>query len=141
MFRINNRLATHGFDGDARVTNIDMKYEDAECGYLDDFKIVDVRMLRDGYNKLKDYEFNIDRVIDELNNGQSVVICCEAGQSRSNAVALAVLVKYFGMNFYDAWDLISEKVPISLIDPAHVATIKKMFEVDKSLYDKMKDNL
>jgi hypothetical protein len=33
------------------------------------------------------------------------------------------------MDFYDALELIKEKVPISNIDPSHIVALKKMFNV------------
>jgi hypothetical protein len=49
--------------------------------------------------------------------------------TNDNPIALAVLVKYFNKNFYDAWELVKEKVPICNIDPSHIALVKKMFKV------------
>ena len=129
MYKILDKLAVHGFNGDAKLTNLDMKYVDAEFGHIDGFKIIDVRMLDDLGNTKQDYDLNILRVTSELDEGNNVVVCCEAGQSRSNAIALGVLVKYFKMDFYEAWELIKEKVPISQIDPSHIETLKKMFKV------------
>ena len=54
-----------------------------------------------------------------------VVICCVAGVSHSNAIALGVLVKYFGMDFYDAWELIKKRVPREYINPSHISKLKK----------------
>jgi hypothetical protein len=58
-----------------------------------------------------------------------VVICCVAGVSHSNAIALGVLVKYFGMDFYDAWKLIRKRVPRANINPSHISKLKKLFNV------------
>lgn len=130
MYQVLENLAVHGFEGSARHTLVEMKYVHAEIGSINDFKIIDVRMLNDlGNNTLEDYKLNILRVTTELDEGNKVVVCCESGQSRSNAIALGVLVKYFKMNFYDAWELIKKKVPVSQIDPSHIETLKKMFKV------------
>ena len=58
-----------------------------------------------------------------------VVICCVAGISRSNAIALGVLVKYGGMDFYDAWTLVEDRVPIANINPSHISKLKRLFNV------------
>jgi protein-tyrosine phosphatase len=129
MYKLLDNLAVHGFNGSATNTKVDMKYIDAEFGYINDFKIIDVRMLNDLGNSEQEYELNILRVTSELDEGNKVVICCEAGQSRSNAIALGVLVKYFKMNFYDAWELIRKEIPISNIDPCHIESLKKIFKV------------
>ena len=57
-----------------------------------------------------------------------VVICCAAGISRSNAIALGVLVKHFHMDSHDAWELIENRVPISNIHPGHISQLKKLFD-------------
>jgi predicted protein tyrosine phosphatase len=58
-----------------------------------------------------------------------VVICCVAGISRSNAIALGVLVKYFDMDFYDAWELVRQRVPRANINSSHISKLKKLFGV------------
>jgi predicted protein tyrosine phosphatase len=57
------------------------------------------------------------------------LICCVAGISRSNAIALGILVKYFNMDFYEASELVKEKVPQANISPEHIEKLKKMFKV------------
>jgi len=49
---------------------------------------VDVRTLVDVENPLFEYELNIIRVVSYLELGEKAVICCSAGVSRSNAIAL-----------------------------------------------------
>jgi predicted protein tyrosine phosphatase len=56
------------------------------------------------------------------------VICCGAGKSRSNAIALGVLVEN-GMDFYDALELVKARVPIRHIDPSHITALKRLFKV------------
>jgi protein-tyrosine phosphatase len=90
-----------------------------------------VRVLSDfgEDNQISDYSLNILRAISWLQIGQKVVICCSTGQSRSNAIALGVLVKFYRMHFYDAWNLVKEKVPISDIDSSHIAKLKELFKI------------
>ena|SRR5215217_2272747 len=127
MYKILDNLATHGIGEPVYPLEI---YVDSEIGKIEGFTIVDVRMLNDVQgNSEYDYKVNIARVTSYLDCGVPVVICSATGQSRSNAIALAVLVKYFKMNFYDAWELVKEKVPICNIDPSHIAVFKKMFKV------------
>jgi protein-tyrosine phosphatase len=59
-----------------------------EIGFIDDFRIIDVRTLVDGDNSLSQYILNIVRVTSYLELGEKVVICCRVGVSRSNAIAL-----------------------------------------------------
>lgn len=127
MYIINDSLATHGFGGEPYYP---MRYVDCATGKIDGFEIVDVRPLLDeDGNSLADYKLNIQRAISFLQNGEKVVVCCAAGQSRSNAIAIGVLVKYFRMDYWDAFDLVKEKVPIMHIDPAHIEALKKIYNV------------
>lgn len=126
MYLINERLATHGIP----QGNLYMSYNECEIGHHNGFRIVDVRpMMDDGTVKDKEYNLNISRVISYLQCDEKVVVCCSAGISRSNAIALGTLVKYFKMDFYDAWELIRKKVPIVDIDPSHIAALKRIFHV------------
>jgi len=56
--------------------------------------------------------------------GRRVVVVCELGVSRSNAVALAYLVRA-GMKFDKASNLIKKKVGIARIDPALIELIRE----------------
>ena len=49
----------------------------------------------DGSSALQDYMKMIGKAYALMQQHDRVVICCVAGMSRSNAVALGVLVKYF----------------------------------------------
>ena len=73
--------------------------------------------------------YEIDPVWELMQQHNRVVICCVAGISRSNAIALGVLVKYFHMDFYEALELIREKVSRANISPGHIAQLKKLFKV------------
>ena len=124
MYKILDNLATHSIGESVYPLE---KYVDAQIGWIDGFRIIDVRMLNDYEgNSNWDYKLNIARVTSYLECNVPVVICCDTGQSRSNAIALGVLVQRFKMGFYDAWELIKKKVPICNIDPSHIAALKKM---------------
>jgi protein-tyrosine phosphatase len=99
-----------------------------EIGFIDDFRIIDVRTLVDGDNSLSQYILNIVRVTSYLELGEKVVICCRVGVSRSNAIALGVLVYYFKMDFHKAMELLSSKVPICNILHPHVLALQKLFK-------------
>ena len=79
-----------------------------------------MRTLVDGENPLFEYEINIMSVEASLELGQKVVICCRAGVSRSNAVALGVLVHHFKIDVNQALELITSKVPIYNILHPHI---------------------
>ncbi len=104
--------------------------------------VVDVRDLYDGRNSignnnknnnnnntLQDYERKIDLAWEMMQKYGRVVICCVAGTSRSNAIAIGVLVKHFKMPFNEAWKLVHLKVPISDIHEVHVTSLKELLGV------------
>ena len=69
-----------------------------------------------------------------LQHGYRCLIICDTGASRSNSIAFVVLVEHYGFNFYDAWDLIREKVPISQINPSHIRFLKRKYGVTMPSY-------
>lgn len=130
MYKILPSLAVHGFNGSAKVTKVNMTKGEREEGNIEDFIINDVRYLDDlGSNPMEDYILEIARITTMIKSGHKVVVCCEAGQSRSNAIALGVLVHLFDFDFYDAWELIKKKNPTCDIDMSHIEKLKKLFNV------------
>lgn len=126
MHKILDNLAVHEFNNFTKTDNAKMKYVEAEFGYIDDFKIIDVRMLSEsGENNPQDYDLNILRVTSELDQGSKVVICCEAGQTKNILIALVVLIKYFKINFQNALELVKKKTPSSTMDPSKIELLKK----------------
>jgi len=142
MYKILDNLATHGIAYNDHTYYISKKrvsgeelltfYEATD----DDGKkwlIVDARILSDyELNDLQDYLALIDTSSRLLDQDHSILICCGAGISRSNAIALGVLIKHFKMEFYSALELIQRKVPICNIDPLHITALKKIFNVTLS---------
>lgn len=131
MNKILDNLATHGL-GEPGILQ---GYSECKQGLIDKFRIVDVRTLIDGPNPLFDYELNIIRAISYLEIDEKVVICCRLGISRSNAIALGVLVHHFKINFNQAMELISSKVPICNILPPHIIALQKLLNT-KTIIDR-----
>ena len=130
MFKIiENKLATEGIREFSYHELKDVDYQ--TVGITNDrWPVADVRDLYDdGSNSLEDYDKKIDLAWELIQKHGRVVICRVAGISRSNAIALGVLVKYFGMDFYDAWELIIKRVPRANINPDHISQLKKLFNV------------
>ncbi|MDP9306412.1 MAG: hypothetical protein M3O68_08735, partial [Thermoproteota archaeon] len=110
-------------------TKEDMFYVDALVGYIEDFHIIDVRMLKNSQsNPDGDYLLNIVRVTSWLQCKEKVVICSGSARSRSPAIAVGVLVKYFKLDFYSAWEQVRKKVPFVNID-YHIISLKRIFGV------------
>ena len=142
MYKILDNLATHGIaynhdDNNYYLISKDsvseeeiLTFSEATDEDANKWLIIDARILSDyKVNDIEDYLALIDTCSLALNQNHRILVCCGAGISRSNAVALGVLVKHFKMDFYDAWKLIKEKVPISNIDPLHIVALKKIFNV------------
>jgi protein-tyrosine phosphatase len=71
----------------------------------------------------------IDLTLELIQKHGKAVICCVAGISSSNAIALGVLVKYFNMAFYEAHELIGKRVPIANINQSHISKLKTLLNV------------
>jgi hypothetical protein len=127
--KILDNLATDGIGEPGFLAG----YSECKEGFIDDFRIVDVRTLVDGENSLFEYELNITRVVSYLEIGEKVVICCRAGVSRSNAIALGVLVHYFKIEFSQALELITSKIPICDILPPHISALCKLLNVQSKI--------
>ncbi len=125
MFKITNAIATHGLG----ETNYPATALDGRMLDETDYWIVDVRDMLDESQPAEVYQKKIEYAISCLDKNKKIVICCGAGQSRSNAIAIGVLMKKYNMDFYDAYNLVREKVPIAQIEPCHISKLKKMFNV------------
>ena len=123
MYRITSTLATMDID----VADSEPLYQELE---RNGWFLIDIRdMADDGTNKLDYYKKRIDEGSELLELNCNIVIGCDAGISRSNSIALGILVKHFKMDFYDALELVKTKVPRCNIDPSHIRRLKKLFSV------------
>lgn len=57
------------------------------------------------------------------------MICSSTAQSRSPAIAMAVLLKYFKIDFHAALELIKKKVPTADIGRTYIASLKRIFSL------------
>lgn len=124
MFQITDNLATMDID----VADSEPLYQELERkGWF----LIDIRdMADDATNTIWYYMARIDEASELLKLKCNVVIGCDAGISRSNSIALGVLVTHFKMDFYDAWELIKKQVPRCNIDPSHIHKLKKLLKVN-----------
>lgn len=102
--------------------------------------ILDCRHLSDSNeNDLKSYRVTINtgiKLLKQINMDKrysdrfkGIVCCCSAGQSRSNAIAIGILIEEFLLDFWKAWDLIREKNPICNIAQHHIDALKKIYNI------------
>lgn len=116
----NKKLATYGLEG-YRYSEIPIE------GYLKGYKIVDVRgLLDESGNSDEAYLKLIDKTINYLDKYDKVVVCCVAGISRSNAIAVGVLIKYFNIEFNDAINIVKDQISNCLIENAHINSLKRI---------------
>lgn len=98
-----------------------------EVKKLKDVKVELVTDLIDGKQVNKgQFKSKVNHIEKIIKSGKKVVIICVGGMSRSNAVALAYLVKS-GMDFDRAYNLIREKVPIAQISVDLTDFVKQEF--------------
>jgi protein-tyrosine phosphatase len=129
MFEIvDNKLATEGIGQFPTPKALSKGKYQSNILTPESWPVLDVRdyLYDNGFNPIEVYDKLIDLAWDLIQKHGRVVICCVAGISRSNAIALGALVRYFHMDFYDAWDFINSRVPISNIDPGHISQLKKL---------------
>ena len=127
MYKILENLATDGLGEPTELSS----YIDCEIGLIDDFRIIDVRVLPefDTPSSPSEYKLNIARVTSYLELGEKAVVCCSHGMNRSNTIALGVLVQYFKMDFFKALELIKSRVPICTILSANFVALRKVFRI------------
>jgi len=126
MYKITEFLATDGI-GESYYPMPADKLKTGE--FMDGYIILDVRDLKDEANPISEYERKINEGLEIMKDRTRVCVCCGAGQSRSNAIAVGILTSS-GMDFNDALKLVEAKVPIAQIDPSHISALKKIFKVD-----------
>lgn len=134
MYKITEELATHGlggfYVGDREWMKIHGKTGQELEINGERWLIADVRDMNDGANPLYVYVQKVGMIRrcfewSKFKNCKGVVICCSAGQSRSNSIAMAYLIDK-GMEFEDARALV-EKNPICNIDPDLIGDIRLVF--------------
>lgn len=79
-------------------------------------------------NDMEEWDRLSDYITGEIETGNRVLICCEAGISRSNAMALTVMTK-MGYDFHDAYNFIKERVKISNIEVSLLSDIMRYYGI------------
>jgi len=86
--------------------------------------VLSVRDLRDGLeNPLKICK-KIDYACAFLSLGAKIMIKCYAGISRSNSIAMGILVEYFNMEWLEALSLVLTNVPRAQINHEFEYSVK-----------------
>jgi len=97
------------------------------------YKIVDVRDMVDKQGNPKQLILEkINTAIQLIKEKNKVVICCDYGLSRSNAIAVGVLVKYYGYNFEEAVKLIIKKTNKEAIQLGMLESVRCALDLNES---------
>jgi len=80
VYKILENIATDALGEPTEISS----YVDCKIGLIDDFTIIDVRVLPDFDAPLlpSQYKLNIMKVTSYLELGQKVVVCCSHGMNR-----------------------------------------------------------
>ncbi len=96
------------------------------------FSLVDVRDLVDKHgNDLRIVSERIDKVFRLIRQGSPVVICCQHGISRSNAIAAGALALQEGTTFEDALHKVMEATGEKAIELGILTTVRQTLERQK----------
>ena len=131
MYEITDEIAVHGL---GEKGTHPLPWNERDKGEINGWRIYDVRFLSDLGEDNPDalYALTINDIhsdIIDYYDGQRTVICCGAGQSRSCGIAVGVIMQLYNKNYYDAVELVRDKVPIYNVDPSHLAAIRRLFSV------------
>ncbi len=91
-----------------------------------DAAIIDVRDLVDkAGNDIRTIRAEIRRGSDELRKGKKVIVCCDCGISRSNAIAAGIVASVDSMDFDDALRTVIEKTGETQIKTEILAAVRE----------------
>lgn len=91
--------------------------------------VVDLRndMIDGSGNPLWLYKRKINEAVSCISKYGRVMICCLAGISRSNSIAVGVLMERYNMDYIDAIGEVKDKVNYAMMDNAHLNALKGLY--------------
>lgn len=97
-----------------------------------DYSVVDVRDLvdREG-NSVQEIRSKIDAAADLLKQKHKVIICCDYGISRSNAIAIGILTDSFNYDFNKATELVVAKTGETAINIDLLNSVRRALDIEK----------
>ena len=128
MYIIAPHLATHGLEWqfDNSLTEDDILHPDSH-GFIQSYPVLDVRTrMQDAPNEPHIYPKLIGEAIALIQKHGKVVVCCSAGISRSNSIAVGVLMRWNQMSFEQAVKTVKDKVPIANMKECHLHCIEAL---------------
>jgi predicted protein tyrosine phosphatase len=128
LYIITDWLATHGLDWqfDDSLPE-DMILQPDASRIINGYKVFDIRTrLMDAPTDLHVYRRLVIESTEILKSHGKIVVCCSAGVSRSNSIAIALLMKRSRMSFRDAFNTVKIKVPIANPLSCHLEQIQQL---------------
>lgn len=96
-----------------------------------DITIIDVRDLVDkGGNKTETIKNKISLGVASLQAGNTTVVCCDYGISRSNAVAAGILATFKEISFFDAVKIVQETTGETEIKIEPLEVVRRAVETE-----------
>jgi nucleoside-diphosphate-sugar epimerase len=95
----------------------------------DKYRVVDVRDLVDKEGNPPSLILEkINDVLDLLRHNHKVIICCDYGRSRSNAIAIGVVARLLNYNFLEAAKFVMEKTKATAIHIGILSSVEQALE-------------
>ncbi|KAH7435288.1 hypothetical protein KP509_06G057800 [Ceratopteris richardii] len=122
-----------------KVTHILSVENMVEPLYPLEFKYKRVEVRDSAYVDLRQYFEECFEFIDEAKkNGGAVLVHCFLGRSRSVTIVIAYLMKTYGMNFKEAFDVVRKKRPQASPNPGFCSQLsrfeKQLLETHDTLH-------
>lgn len=109
-----------------KITHILSVANMVEAMYPSEFKYKQIEVRDSADVDLEEHFDDCFAFIDEARqSGGAVLVHCFAGRSRSVTVVVAYLMKTYGMNFSQAFDLVRAKRPQATPNPGFVVQLKQ----------------
>ena len=101
------------------------------------YKVIDVRDMVDKKgNSSRLILDKIESAVSLIKNKQKVVVCCDYGLSRSNAIAVGVLFKHYGYNFDKAVRTVINKTGQELIELGLLNSVRRAIGISSKKIDR-----
>jgi hypothetical protein len=120
-----SQLRRHGVD-----TVVSLTYGDPEAGFPDFVSVFGAAMMDGPRNEKAAFESAVERVLASLQSGESVLVHCSRGASRSPSVAAAAIAVHRGIDVEEAFEQVGQRR--AGFDP-HDTLVRRAVEVSRAL--------
>lgn len=117
--------AEYGRNGIESV--IQLTHCDPERGYPGDVEVYSYPMLDGPRNSLETMSDAVSKAVTLLEGGETVVVHCSAGESRSVGVCMAAVAAFRDVEFDQGWEVVESVKPVRA-HPAIVENAQAAFQ-------------